>query len=99
MVTAPGAGAGRKLAADGSTPRGERDFADAGVALGAWLEAAAVPAGLIPHVDHLEHGRAFQVDPPAAQPGQLAKAESASATRTTTVNRSWTASGQDAWLG
>jgi hypothetical protein len=53
-------------------PRGERDLADAGVALGPRLEAAAEPASLIPGVDDLEDGQVpVQVDAAAAQPGQL----------------------------
>jgi hypothetical protein len=53
-----GVGTGRELAADRLDHQGgERDLADAGVALGAGLEAAAEPAGLVAHVDHLEQGR------------------------------------------
>jgi hypothetical protein len=49
-------------------------LADAGVALGAWLEAAAEPAGLIAHVDHLEHGQgALEVDSSVAEAGELAE--------------------------
>jgi hypothetical protein len=52
----------------------EGHLADAGVALGAWLETAAEPAGLVVHVDHLEHRQwALQVDPPPTEPGELAE--------------------------
>jgi hypothetical protein len=37
-----------------TTSGGERDLADAGVALGARLEATAEPAGLLPGVHDLE---------------------------------------------
>jgi hypothetical protein len=51
---------------------GERDLADAGVALGPGLEATAEPAGLIAGVHDLEDGEgAVQVDAAAAQPGQF----------------------------
>jgi hypothetical protein len=65
--------AGWQLAADGRDDlRGERDLADAGVALGSRFEAAPEPAGLIPGVHDLEDGQwAVQVDAAAAQPGQL----------------------------
>jgi hypothetical protein len=47
-------------------------LADAGVALGPGLEAAAEPAGLIAGVDDLEHGQGpVEEDAAAAQPGQL----------------------------
>jgi hypothetical protein len=57
--------------------RGEGDLANAGVALGSWLEAAAVlAAGLVADLDDLEHGhRTVEVDAAAAQPGQLAEAD------------------------
>ena len=65
--------AGWQLAADGlDHQRGQGDLADAGVALGPGLEAAAEPAGLIAGVDDLEDGQGpVQVDAAAAQPGQL----------------------------
>jgi hypothetical protein len=46
---------------------------DAGVALGAGLEAATeLAAGLVAHLDDLEDGhRPIEMDPAAAQPGQL----------------------------
>jgi hypothetical protein len=51
---------------------GQGELADAGVALGPRLEAAAEPAGLITGVDDLEDGQGtIQVDATAAQPGQL----------------------------
>jgi hypothetical protein len=56
--------------------RGQRYRADAGVALGAWLEATAEPAGLIAGGADLEHRQgSVEVDPAPAQPGQLAKAQ------------------------
>jgi hypothetical protein len=65
--------AGWELAADGlDRQRGQGHRADAGVALGAWLEAAPEPAGLVTGVDDLEDGQgAVEVDPAAAQTGQL----------------------------
>jgi hypothetical protein len=64
-------GAGRELPADRlDHPEGERDLADAGVALGAGLEAAAEPVGLVAHVHDLEHGRfLLEVDASAPEPG------------------------------
>jgi hypothetical protein len=51
---------------------GRGELADAGVALGPGLEAAAEPTGLIPGVDDLQHRQApVEVDAAAAQPGQL----------------------------
>jgi hypothetical protein len=48
------------------------ELADAGVALGSRLEAAAEPAGLVAGVDDLEDGQgAVQVDAAATQPGQF----------------------------
>jgi hypothetical protein len=64
------------LPADGlNHQRGQRQLPDAGVALGAWLEAAAeLAAGLVAHLDDLEDGhRPVEVDPAAAQAGQLAE--------------------------
>jgi hypothetical protein len=53
---------------------GERDLADAGVALGVGFKAAAEPTGLVAHVHHLEHGQGtFQVDSSTAQAGELAE--------------------------
>jgi hypothetical protein len=62
-----------QLAADSlDDQRGQGDLADAGVALGSRLEAAAEPTGLIPGVDDLEHRQApVEADTPAVQPGQL----------------------------
>jgi hypothetical protein len=55
-------------------PWGQGHLADAGIAIGAWFEAAAEPAGLVAHVNDLEHGEAaLQVDPSAAQAGELAE--------------------------
>jgi hypothetical protein len=62
------------LAADGlDQQRGERELPDAGVALGAALEAAPeLAAGLVAHLHDLEDGhRPVEVDPAAAQAGQL----------------------------
>jgi hypothetical protein len=65
------------LAADGLDHQGGQGYrADAGVALGPGLEAAAEAAGLIAGGADLEHGqRSTEVDPAPAQPGQLAKAQ------------------------
>jgi hypothetical protein len=65
------------LAADGLDHQwGQGHRADAGVALGPGLEAAAEPAGLIAGGTDLEdrHG-SVELDPAPAQPGQLAKAQ------------------------
>ena len=73
-----GVAAGWELAADGLDHLGgEGDLADAGVALGAGLEAAAeLAAGLVAHVDDLEGGHGpVEVDPAAAQAGELADAQ------------------------
>jgi hypothetical protein len=52
-----GVGAGRELSADGRDDlRGERDFSDAGVALGSRFEPAAEAAGLVTDVNHLDTG-------------------------------------------
>jgi hypothetical protein len=62
------------VAADGlDQQRGQRELPDAGVALGAGLEAAAeLAAGLVAHLDDLEDGHGpVEVDPAAAQAGQL----------------------------
>src|SRR4029453_12507051 len=67
-------GVGWELPADGlDQQRGERQLPDAGVALGAGFEAAAeLAAGLVAHLDDLEDGhRPVEVDPAAAQAGQL----------------------------
>ena len=57
--------------------RGEGQLPDAGIALGTGLEAATeLPTGLVAHVHNLEDGnRPIEMDPPAAQAGQLAEAE------------------------
>jgi hypothetical protein len=72
-TSASGSAPDEELAADSlDHDGGERDLADAGVTLGVGLEAAAEPAGLVAHVDHLEHGWcSLEVDPPPAQPGEL----------------------------
>jgi hypothetical protein len=44
--------------------------------LGAGFEAAAEPAGLVAHVDHLEHRQgALEVDSSTTQAGELAEAQ------------------------
>src|SRR5829696_7071441 len=62
--------AGWELAADGLDHQGgQGHLADAGVALGAGLEAAAEPAGLIAGGANLEHGHGtVEVNPAPAQP-------------------------------
>jgi hypothetical protein len=69
---------GWQLPADGlHHQRGQGNLADAGVALGTGLEAAAEPAGVIAGVNDLEHGQgAVQVDAAAAQSGQLPEPQS-----------------------
>jgi hypothetical protein len=67
-------GIGWELAADGLDHQwGERQFPDAGVALGAAFEAATeLAAGLVAHLDDLEDGHGpIEMDPAAAQAGQL----------------------------
>jgi len=56
------------LSADGCDDLGgERDLANAGVALGSGLEAAAEPTGLIPGIHDLEDGQGtVEVDAAAA---------------------------------
>jgi hypothetical protein len=68
-----GVGAGRELSPDGRDDlRGERDFSDAGVALGSRLEPAAEAAGVVADVNHLDHRRgAVEADAAATQPREL----------------------------
>jgi len=64
-----GVAVGWELPPDGLDKEGTQgELADAGVALGAWLEAAAeLAAGLVAHVDHLEDGKGpIEVDATAA---------------------------------
>ena len=72
-------GVGWELPADGlDHQRSERQLPDAGVALGAAFEAATeLAAGLVAHLDDLEDGyRPVEVDPAAAQAGQLPEPQS-----------------------
>jgi hypothetical protein len=67
-------GIGWVLPADGlDQQRGQRELPDAGVAFGAAFEAAPeLAAGLVAHLHDLEDGhRLVEVDPAAAQAGQL----------------------------
>src|SRR6266536_2872847 len=60
----------------GVAARGERELPDAGVAFRPGFETTAEPAGLVARVDHLEYGGgSVEVDPAAAQPGQLSEAQ------------------------
>jgi hypothetical protein len=67
----------RELAADRLNNQGGEGYrADAGVALGSWLEPAAEPASLVASGTDLKHRQGpVEVDPAPAQPGQLAKAK------------------------
>jgi hypothetical protein len=67
------------LPADGlDDQRSQRQLPDAGVALGAALEAATeLAAGRVAHLDDLEDGhRPIELDPAAAQASQLPEAQS-----------------------
>jgi hypothetical protein len=66
------------LPADGlNHQRGQRQLPDAGVALGAGLKTATeLATGLIAHLDDLQDGHGpIEMDPAAAQAGQLTEAQ------------------------